>query len=973
MMRKIYIYIIIILHFFICALSQANGTRGLEVVIKDKQGQVVRLYEESHALVIGVSDYTGGWSRLPGVKTDVKAVQKLLENNGFTVTTVLNPTKEEMQKVIDAFIASYGRTYHNRLLIYYSGHGYTLKQTWGGEMGYIVPVDAPNPHTDKGGFLNRAVDMEMIEVYAKRIQSKHALFLFDSCFSGSIFTLTKAAPSAITHKASLPVRQFITAGSAEEEVPDESIFRRQFEAALRGEADGNKDGYVTVSELGEYLQTTVVNYSHDTQHPQYGKIQNPFLDKGDFIFQLWELEPEEPIPGPVEPGLTGFDASKYEDLANEHKTARAKWEKLLADIKMNYDKLLKLSSDGDVPSKLKVAAWKEFVSKSGVGQDNPYTDEDDKMRNQAGLFIEEWKAEEKRERDGGVTARAKWDKLLADIQTYYGKLLKLNGNGNASSKMKVAAWKEFVSKSGVEVGLFIEKWEAEERRERDAEAAARAKWDKLLADIRTYYDKLLKLNSDGDTSPKMKIAAWKEFVSKPGVDQDNPYTDEDDKMRNQVGLFIEKWEAEERRERDAEAAARAKWDKLLADIQTYYDKLLKLNSDGDTSPKMKIAAWKEFVSKPGVGQENPYTDEDDKMRNQAGLFIEEWEAEERREREAEIAERAKWDKLLADIKVNYYNLLKLNGDGNTLPKMKVAAWKEFVSKSRVDQDNPYTDEDDKMHKQAGLFIEEWEAEERLEGGTVVGETWRDPITGMEFVWVPGGSFEMGDLFGEGNADEKYLQQVTITGFWMGKYEVTQGQWKKVMNDNPSYFKSGDDYPVERVSWNDIQEFMRKINSTRYGKCSFRLPTGAEWEYACREGGKKVRFGNGQDILDPQKANFNGDGRYKEPYSLAGEYRKKTTPVGTFPPNKLGLHDMSGNLWEWTQDSYEFPNSTIRTVSLSNNNTAACRVIRGGSWNFRPYSLRATHRDYFPSDAKLYDCGFRLVLSANKQNDTKIIR
>ena len=331
----------------------------------------------------------------------------------------------------------------------------------------------------------------------------------------------------------------------------------------------------------------------------------------------------------------------------------------------------------------------------------------------------------------------------------------------------------------------------------------------------------------------------------------------------------------------------------------------------------------------------------------------------------EPLERAKWDRLLADIQTYYYNLLKLSGDGNTSPKTKIAAWKEFLSKSEVSQDNPHTDEDDKMRKQAGLFIEEWEVEKRLEEGTVGGETWRDPITGMEFVWVSGGNFEMGDLFGEGNADEKYLQQVTITGFWMGKYEVTQGLWKKFMDDNPSHFKNGDDYPVENISWNDIQEFIKKVNSLRRWQHTFRLPSEAEWEYACREGGKKVRFGNGQDVLDPRTANFNGDGRYKEPYSLAGEYRKKTTPVGTFPSNKLGLHDMSGNVWEWTQDSYKPRIRNTGRENQSNDSIAACRVIRGGSWNFRPYFLRATYRDYFPSDAKLYDCGFRLVLSVVK--------
>lgn len=151
-------------------------------------------------------------------------------------------------------------------------------------MGYIVPKDAPNPNIDKSGFLSKAIDMQMIEVYAKRIQSKHALFIFDSCFSGSIFALSRAVPKNISYKTSEPVRQFITSGGPNEEVPDKSIFSQQFISALKGEADIDKDGYITGTELGEFLQKNVVNYSKSSQHPQYGKIRNPRLDKGDFVF-----------------------------------------------------------------------------------------------------------------------------------------------------------------------------------------------------------------------------------------------------------------------------------------------------------------------------------------------------------------------------------------------------------------------------------------------------------------------------------------------------------------------------------------------------------------------------------------------------------------------------------------------------------------------------------------------------------------
>lgn len=261
--------------------AQERGFKTVSIVIND---QPTELYSKSYALIIGNDTYTNGWSNLPGVKKDIESIVHTLEQHQFEVTVVENTGSDEMKSAFNAFISKYARDFNTRLLVYFSGHGFTMKQAWGGELGYIVPSDAPNPHTNPEGFKDKAIDMEMMEVYAKRMDSKHALFMFDCCFSGSIFSLSKAAPAIINYKTSLPVRQFITAGSAEEEVPDESIFCRQFIEGLSGESDLNSDGYISGSELGEYLQTSVVNYSYNAQHPQYGKIRNPKLDKGDFIF-----------------------------------------------------------------------------------------------------------------------------------------------------------------------------------------------------------------------------------------------------------------------------------------------------------------------------------------------------------------------------------------------------------------------------------------------------------------------------------------------------------------------------------------------------------------------------------------------------------------------------------------------------------------------------------------------------------------
>jgi TonB family protein len=269
----------------------ALASRGIDLVsITDSSGDQVLFYHGSHALLVGVSEYTNGWPNLPGVREDINEVEIALKQKGFHTVVVINPTRTELRNSIENFIINYGQDEDNRLIFYFAGHGHTMKLSYGEEMGYFVPADAPNPNRDKPGFLAKSINMESVEVYSKQIQSKHALFLFDSCFSGSLFALSRAIPENISFKTSKPVRQFITAGSADETVPDESIFNDQFIRALNGEGDLDGDGYLTGVELGEFLQKTVINYSKGSQHPQYGKIRNPNLDKGDFVFSLLTID-----------------------------------------------------------------------------------------------------------------------------------------------------------------------------------------------------------------------------------------------------------------------------------------------------------------------------------------------------------------------------------------------------------------------------------------------------------------------------------------------------------------------------------------------------------------------------------------------------------------------------------------------------------------------------------------------------------
>jgi len=337
-MKKSAILIIstfIILFLFISSLHAAVP-RGLNIKVRDSHGHDIVLYKDSYALVIGASQYFKGWPKLPGVRQDVQEVHSLLESQGFNIVLVEDPDRAGLLQAFDNFINSYGLEPENRLIIYFAGHGHTIRQTYGDEMGYIIPIDAPNPNADLNGFLAKAIDMQQIEVYAKRIQAKHTLFVFDSCFSGTIFALSRAVPEHISYKTAKPVRQFITSGSAEEQVPDKSIFKQQFVSALNGEADFNRDGYVTGTELGEYLQDRVVNYSSGAQHPQYGKIRNPNLDKGDFVF-LSNTPRPEPILSP-EPEISQAPVKTEPDKLQQLREEKNRLEAERRQLELELEK-----------------------------------------------------------------------------------------------------------------------------------------------------------------------------------------------------------------------------------------------------------------------------------------------------------------------------------------------------------------------------------------------------------------------------------------------------------------------------------------------------------------------------------------------------------------------------------------------------------------------------------------------------------
>ena len=226
----------------------------------------------------------------------------------------------------------------------------------------------------------------------------------------------------------------------------------------------------------------------------------------------------------------------------------------------------------------------------------------------------------------------------------------------------------------------------------------------------------------------------------------------------------------------------------------------------------------------------------------------------------------------------------------------------------------------------------------------------DPIS-MEFVWISRGSFWMGS--DNGDSDERPVHEVEISrGFWLGKYEVTQGEWKAVMRRNPSYY-TGDARPVDSVSWYDVHEFIGRLNDAS-GDSLYRLPSEAEWEYACRAG-TTTRWSLGDDDGDDQRllGNYAWYGGNNSPSG--------TKAVGGKLPNGWGLYDMHGNVWEWVQDRYSssYYNDSPR-VDPPGPTSGSVRVKRGSHFYHHAYPMRSADRHDDSPDARGYNIGVRLV-------------
>ena len=301
------------------------------------------------------------------------------------------------------------------------------------------------------------------------------------------------------------------------------------------------------------------------------------------------------------------------------------------------------------------------------------------------------------------------------------------------------------------------------------------------------------------------------------------------------------------------------------------------------------------------------------------------------------------DSIAIEIKKLKYNFHEENGLEEKLAAQVVDCFAFALGLERLC--TPYhPPEPEKVAEQSGTFIKSTPSEH----STFREQTVRHSAE-PEMVFVQGGTFMMGATPEQGNDcydNEKPAHRVTVSDFYIGKCTITQAQWKAVMGNNPSGFR-GDDLPVEQVIWNDVQDFIRRLNSLT-GK-PYRLPTEAEWEFAARGGNSSRGYKySGSNTLSDVAWHYENSGN-------------KTHPVGTKAPNELGIYDMSGNVFEWCSD-WDRKYSNTAQINPQGNLSGSHRVSRGGSWHNVAGNTRVSYRYCWNPDGGGNDLGFRLACS-----------
>lgn len=663
--------------------QQAEGTKGLSIVTRT--GRQYSLYDDYYALVIGVSDYDH-WPTLQYTVQDAKEVSAHFKASGFNVKQVINPTSDELNQAFVNLRYGAGGVKNRAIVVFFSGHGETETLADGTEMGYIVPADCPLRRSDPVGFGRKAISMADIHSLALGIQSKHVLMIFDSCFSGSVFNMVKSPPLEISEKSALPVRQFITAGGSGETVPDRSQFKICLLQGLAGEADLYKDDYITGAELGMYLHAQVVKYTKAAQHPQYGKINNAKLDKGDFIFGAKAVSAPPALKGD---GGLGEYAKRI--------SIRQQWKERLDEMQTAFDSASESDKSSLLTAQEKVDMWRLFAKTYTA--DNPFENADDELRSKANERLLFWEAEIERRRK---EEEQRWAARQARMKTRYQESLRTDAKESVSLEQKIREWEGLLfdfaendpnstddDKIREEARSRVRHWrnEAAERR------AAAERWATWQAQMLAQHQESMREDESDSTAPEEKVRVWRSFLSSFG--DDNPQSTDDNMLRQEARVRLQYWEAEVAKRQ----AAAQRWATWQSQMRDQHQDALKQDEAGSMSPDEKVRVWEGFLAR--FADNNPNSNEDEKLRGEARVRLEYWH-DLAAEQQAAAERWAAWQ---TQLETQYQVALKKDKSVSASAEEKIRTWESFLA--AFIENNPNSTDDEALKNEAQAKLNSW--------------------------------------------------------------------------------------------------------------------------------------------------------------------------------------------------------------------------------------------------------------------------
>jgi formylglycine-generating enzyme required for sulfatase activity len=328
-----------------------------DITVMSQKGEDIYLYSDYYALVVGISNYDK-WPDLPHATKNAEEISSLLRKKGFRVRLLTDPDSLELKKALEELVSRAGNKVDRGILFYFAGHGKTQHLPDGSKLGWIIPRDCPLIDEDADTFSKMAVSMADIDAHSKRIISKHVLMLFDAFLDGSVFKMETPFLEEITLRNSLPVRQYIIAGSDDDTVANRNFFKRLLLKGLQEDADMFADGFITGSELGVYLLNKIFNITSNAQHPQYGKHDHISLSQGDFVFDMnrkalltgrlsLEIKPEDTkirilnVPDTFYQGIELKPGKYHMEFSRKGYKKKSVWTELAA----GEDKVLKIVLD----------------------------------------------------------------------------------------------------------------------------------------------------------------------------------------------------------------------------------------------------------------------------------------------------------------------------------------------------------------------------------------------------------------------------------------------------------------------------------------------------------------------------------------------------------------------------------------------------------------------------------------------------